>query len=166
MGRSSAFNQWIVALDTTARQTSGLSCHDLVSPSLLIFLPWPFQFPGLWFWYAGLQTLPEEWSFCWFATLDLMPSPPPGVLAKLSLAAPGRVIVPRFWGKLLSACPRHLWTMIQSITNKMGRTLTFFLGSEGQLHELNELKPWGLTLTLSMSAVRWAEKIAHESLSF
>ena len=166
MGTSSAFNQWIVALDTTARQTSGLSCHDLVFPSLLIFLPWPFQFPGLWFWYAGLQILREEWSFGWFAAVDLMPSPPPGVLAKLSLAAPGRVIVPKFWGQLLCACPRHLWTMTQSITRKMGRTPTLFLGSEGQLHELNKLKPWGLTLTLSMSAVRWAEKIAHESLSF
>lgn len=34
---SSAFNQWIVALDTTAKQTNDLSHHDLTSLSQLIF---------------------------------------------------------------------------------------------------------------------------------
>lgn len=141
MGTSSAFKQWIVALDTTARETSGLSCHDLVSPSLLIFLPWPFQFPGLWFWYAGLQTLREKWSSSWFATLDLKPSPPSGVLAKLSLAV--RVFAPKFWGQLLSTCPRHLWTMTQSITHKMGRTLTISWVQRANCMNSMNWNPWG-----------------------
>lgn len=34
---SSAFNQWIVALDTTAKQTNVISHHDLTSQSQFIF---------------------------------------------------------------------------------------------------------------------------------
>ena len=123
---SSAFNQWIVTLDTTAKQTNDLSHHDLISLYQLLFFT--LALPVSRALVLTCRSSDSQWEMIFWLVChsDAQPSLWDAGQAFTSCSSSSHCT--QVSRELLSSCPNYLWTMTRAIMLKKGRHWLFFLG--------------------------------------